>query len=358
MYNAIVDYRYVGNEGAFFDGIRTYSCLTSALNDAPANATEPYVIFVRNGRYHEKLTIAKPFITLVGANRDETVLTFDAASGTIGPDGNPYGTSGSATVTIAAADFCAANLTIENGFDYPANTAKTAQDPTRLVHAQAVALRTMQPSDRACFRNVSFIGYQDTLYADADRHYFSRCTISGHIDFIFGGGRAVFDDCDIISRDRGSLTHNGYITAASTSISEPFGFLFVGCRLKKETRTLADGSVALGRPWHPTRTRPDGLRTADLQAVGSVLFKDCWMDSHISSSGWERMSGTNAAGNTIWFDPIDARFYEYGSTGPGAMRSDSRGVLDENQAKEYSITCVLEGWNPIKEYGKESHGVF
>ena len=58
----------------------------------------------------------------------------------------------------------------------------------------------------------------------------------GHVDFIFGAGQAVFDDCDIVSRDRGSKTNNGYIAAPSTKGDQPFGFLFVGSRLKKESR--------------------------------------------------------------------------------------------------------------------------
>ena len=40
--------------------------------------------------------------------------------------------------------------------------------------------------------------------------------IAGSVDFIFGAGQAVFDECEIVSRDRGSRTNNGYVTAPST----------------------------------------------------------------------------------------------------------------------------------------------
>ncbi len=97
--------------------------------------------------------------------------------------------------------------------------------------SQAVAVYTR--GDRMKFHNVRFIGNQDTLYANAGTQYFSQCYNEGDVDFIFGGARAVFEDCDIVSVDRGSTTNNGYITAASTNISEPYGFLFINSRLKK-----------------------------------------------------------------------------------------------------------------------------
>ena len=39
----------------------------------------------------------------------------------------------------------------------------------------------------------------------------------------FGAGQAVFDGCEIVSRDRGSRTNNGYVTAPSTPASEQDG---------------------------------------------------------------------------------------------------------------------------------------
>lgn len=346
-WDAIAAGDYAGAKGALWQGgARLYRTVTDALNDAPANPSRPYVILVNRGRYYEKLTIDKPFITLVGQDRDDTLLTFDAANGTLKPDGMPYGTSGSASITVRASDFRAENLTIANGFDYPANAAKLSTDSTRVANAQAVALRTEEGSDRALFYNVKFSGFQDTLYADAGRHYFLRCSIAGHIDFIFGAGQAVFEDCDILSRDRGSATDNGYITAASTPRSCAYGFLFVNCRLRKQDPTLADGTVALGRPWHPTRDLPDGTRTADPNAAGSVVYKHCWMDSHIAVHGWAPMAGKDKHGRPIWFYPTEARFYEYGSTGPGALASETRRVLSPIQAEQYTIANVLDHWIP------------
>lgn len=347
-YDAIVSGSYAGAEGAVVDGAKMYKWVANALEDAPSNVTKPYVIFIKNGRYYEKLTVAKPFIALIGESRDKTTLTFDAASDTKKPDGTTYGTSGSGSITVRAPDFRAENLTIENGFDYPANNAKAADDPTKFANAQAVALKTERGNDRAVIKNVTLVGYQDTLFADSGTHYFTQCTILGHVDFIFGAGQAVFDDCDIISRDRGSTSNNGYVTAASTSATNAFGFLFINCRLKKETPAMADNSVTLGRPWHPTTNFPDGTRAADPNAVASVVFKNCWMDSHIGAKGWDLMTGRDKDGKTITFYPQDSRFFEYGSTGPGAVKSDTRRQLSESDAGKWTIQNVLGGWNPAK----------
>ncbi len=346
--DAVVDRSHPGAEGQPVNGSRVYRCLADALADAPTGSRAPYFILVRCGRYYEKLIIDKPHITLIGENRDGTILTFDDAAGTPKPDGTTYGTTGSASVTVRASDLVVRNMTIENGFDYPANASKGSNDPSRLTNAQAVALKTEQKSDQAFFRNVKFASYQDTLYLDAGRHYLVECTITGHIDFIFGAGQAVFDRCELVSRERRSGTGSGYVTAASTRAADAYGFLFIDCWLKKEHPDLADGSVALGRPWHPTRELLDGTRAADPAAVGSVAFKNCWMDSHISEKGWEPMSGRGKDGSTIWFDPADARFFEYGSTGPGAHKTETRRVLSPAEAQNYSIENLLKGWNPPK----------
>lgn len=344
--DVVVDARYTGPEGGAAGGSRTFRRVAAAIAEAPPDALRPYVVSIRNGAYYEKLTLSRPDLKLVGESREGTILTFDAAAGAHRADGRPYGTAGSASVTVCAPRVTLENLTVANGFDYPAHAHTSSEDPARVSGRQAVALKTSAGSDRALFRNVRFTGYQDTLFVDVGRHYFSRCEISGHIDFIFGAGRAVFEECDIVSRDRSSPTDNGYITAASTLRSSPYGLLFTGCRLKKEHPQLADASVMLGRPWHPTTDLPDGTRAADPEAMGWVVFMQCYMEAHISAAGWTRMHGRDRNGETVWFNPEEARFYEYRNTGPGAISSPSRRRLSDLEAQALTVAQVLDGWNP------------
>jgi pectinesterase len=336
-YAAIVDARYAGNEGDSVAGVPMYKSIGNALSGMTANGGARAIVFIRNGRYREKLTVDRPRITFLGENRDSTIITYDAAADTPSPGGGRYGTRGSFTLRIVAPDFRAENLTIENSFDYAANSAKSDGDSTKFRNPQAVALMTDLGSDRATFVNVKIMGHQDTLFTNSGRSYFYKCYVAGHVDFIFGAGKSVFEDCDIVSLDRGSRTNNGYITAASTPVSQRYGFLFLRSRLRKERASMAPGSVTLGRPWHPF---------ADPDAVASVAFIDTWMDDHIGSKGWDRMSSIDSTGTRIWYEPSSARFVEFGTRGPGAVTSPSRRVLTSREAGMVTPSAVLDGWMP------------
>jgi polygalacturonase len=337
-YAAIVDSHFTGTDGDVSSGAPMFRSIGSALTALPANGAARAIVFIRNGRYHEKLTVDRPRVTLLGESRDGAVLTFDAFADMPTPTGGTYGTRGSFTLRIVAPDFRAENLTIENAFDYPANAAKPDSDKTKAKNTQAVALMTDLGNDRSVFANVKIAGHQDTLFPNSGRSYFYHAEILGSVDFIFGAGQTVFDDCDIVSRDRGSKTNNGYVTAPSTKADQPFGFLFVRSRLKKEKPTMPANSVTLGRPWHPF---------ADASVNSAAAFIDCWMDDHIGAKGWDRMSSVDSTGTRTWYEPATARFYEFGTTGPGAVSSASRKVLSTADASRYSVENVLNGWVPI-----------
>ena len=336
-YAAVVDARYSGKDGDSVAGVPTYKSIGNALSGMSANGGARAVVFIRSGRYREKLTVDRPRITLLGESRDSTIITYDAAADTPSPGGGLYGTRGSYTLRIVAPDFRAENLTIENSFDYAGNAAKPDSDTTKFRNPQAVALMTDLGSDRATFVNVKILGHQDTLFTNSGRSYFYKCYVAGHVDFIFGAGKSVFEDCDIVSLDRGSRTNNGYITAASTPVTRRYGFLFLRSRLRKENASMAPASVTLGRPWHPF---------ADPDAVASVAFIDTWMDDHIGTKGWDRMSSVDSTGARIWYEPSSARFVEFGTRGPGAVKSPSRRLLSAREARATTPSAVLDGWMP------------
>lgn len=102
-----------------------------------------------------------------------------------------------------ADDFTAENVTFENSFGQG---------------SQAVAISV--GGDRALFRNCHFTGWQDTLLLKSGRSYFENCQVAGAVDFIFGGGLAWFEKCEL------RCLAAGYITAASTSSSAPYGYVF------------------------------------------------------------------------------------------------------------------------------------
>ncbi|HEX8359055.1 MAG TPA: pectate lyase [Longimicrobium sp.] len=335
-HTVVVDAAHRGGDGAAVRGVQTYRTIAAALAAAPDDSA-PYIVNIRDGRYREKLTVDRPNVRFVGQSRERTVLTYDAAAGHLSPGGWPYGTRGTFTLRVAAPDFRLERMTVENAFDYLANNAKAESDSTKIQGSQAVAVMLDEGSDRAVFRECAITGHQDTLFPNAGRSYFNRCTVSGSVDFIFGAGVAVFEDSDIISRDRGSATSNGFITAPSTLVSQPHGFLFLRSRLKKEKPAMAPASVTLGRPWHPS---------GNPHAIGSAVFIDSWMDDHIAPRGWDPMNSRDAAGNVVVNQPADARFFESGSTGPGAANTPERRRLTPEQRSAHTLSAVLGGWTP------------
>ena len=337
-YQAMVIAGFSGNPGTIIDGTPTFASITEALSTVATENTVPFIIYIHKGHYYEKLTVDRANVYFLGEDRNETIITFDATGDTPDPSGGTYGTWGCFTLQITAADFHAENLTIENGFDYPANALKPEGDPVKVRNPQAVALMTAAGSDRAVFCKCKISGYQDTVFANAGRHYFFQCQILGHVDFIFGAGQAVFDRCEIVSRNRSDKNPTGFVTAPSTPASYPYGFLFIDSRLVKEIPELPTGLVRLGRPWHPQ---------ADPRISGSAVFVNCFMEDHIGAEGYGPISSVDSAGNRIWFEiKADSRFFEYGSYGPGAIKSSQRPTLDNEAIKWYTPSQVLNDWIP------------
>ena len=316
-----------------------FSTISEALEFAPDAGSGPYRLLIKKGIYREKLAVIRPDVFLMGEDREGVVISWGDSGSTPGPDGKPLGTRGSASLTISASGFRAENLTIENSFDYPANLALPEDHPRRVQHMQAVALMTTGDSDRAAFKNVTIRGFQDTLFVDAGRHWFHACRIEGHVDFIFGAGQAVFDDCEIVSRNRKDKSPTGYVTAPSTLVAHPYGMLFKNSRFLKKSPDVPAASVRLGRPWHPN---------GDPAVEGSAVFINCFMDDHIAPEGYAPISSVGSDGLRKWFD-VDgrSRFFEFGSYGPGALDSDERPRLSPEQAGWYTTYQVLNGWDPI-----------
>ncbi|HEY0504810.1 MAG TPA: pectinesterase family protein [Lysobacter sp.] len=325
-------------------GVPTFSTIGDAIATAPIDGKRPFRILVTRGRRHEKLVIDRPNVHLIGEDRAGSVLSFDAAAGMKRPDGEAWGTWGCASVTVRAPDFRAQDLTIENAFDYVGNLVAPRFEPIGPNGAQAVALMLDAGADRCAFERVDFAGHQDTLFADAGRSFFRDCRIGGSVDFVFGGGNALFEHCQLHSRFRPGKERQGYVAVPCTPSAQAFGLTFVRCRLTRDAQ-VADGSVALGRAWRPGRTFPDG-KYGDPDAVGAAVYLDCWMDAHIDARGWDEMGYAARNGQRVMLPPGAARLFEHDSRGPGAHRSASRRQLPRERVAAYARERVLDGWQP------------
>jgi pectinesterase len=292
------------------DGSGNYKTIQEAVNAMHDFSQERVTIFIKKGVYHEKLVIPswKTNISLIGESRDSTIITNDDYSGKPFPGGkdemgnDKFRTFNSYTVAVKGNDFRAENLTIQN-------TAGRV--------GQAVALHV--EGDRCVIMNCNLLGNQDTLYVgiDSSRQYYYNCFIQGTTDFIFGPATVLFEKCTIKS------LINSYITAASTTPHQAYGFVFLNCDLIADT---AAKKVFLGRPWRP---------------YARTVYINTRMGDHINPAGWDN-----------WRNPENektAYYAEYNCSGPGANTSARvpwSHQLTKSEAKQYTMDNIFGNWKP------------
>lgn len=290
------------------DGSGDYKTIQEAVNAVRDHSQVQVVIFIKKGVYHEKLVIPswKTKITLQGESRDSSIITNSDYSGKPYPGGrdatgrDKYSTFTSYTMLVQGNDFRAENLTIQN-------TAGRV--------GQAVALHA--EGDRCVIVNCNLLGNQDTLYVgvDTSRQYYLNCFIEGTTDFIFGPATVVFRDCTIKSLS------NSYITAASTTSKQTYGFVFFNCKLVADT---AAKKVFLGRPWRP---------------YARTVFINTEMGNHIVAAGWDN-----------WRNPENEKtaFYaEYNSKGVNTSgRVPWSKQLTKKEANQYTLKNIFGNWQP------------
>lgn len=307
---------------------RCYVTIQAALDATESAQTVGWILVaVGPGNFVEKVTLRRSKVHLRGSGVDRTFLQFNAVAENSGHfHRDHWGTPGSATLTIDADHVIVEDMTVENTFDFLSNDALSDGDSRKTANSQAVALLLDKHSDRVLVTRAALLGYQDTLFADGKRALIRHSVIAGNVDFIFGSGELVIVDSTIRSRPRAASFNAGdvqsIVAAPSTPLSQSIGIVFYRARLTREVG-VPDGSVALGRPWHPTKSFPDG-RYADPEAVGQVSYIGCYMDAHILPDHWTSMNGTAKDGTkSRVFLPQESRFFESGSSGPGARRADS-----------------------------------
>ncbi|MDE5690969.1 MAG: pectin methylesterase, partial [Alistipes sp.] len=201
------------------------------------------------------------------------------------------------TMSVQADEVSLENLTVEN-------------DAGRV--GQAVALETR--GDRIRIDRCRLIGDQDTFFTKGyvSRVHVENSYIEGTTDFIFGPSIVLFDGCTIHCKA------DSYITAASTTERNKYGYVFRNCRV-----TAAEGvsKLYLGRPWKST---------------ARTVWLACELPAAIRPEGWHN-----------WRDPARERtsFYaEWRCSGPGADRSGRVAwshELSDEEAAEYSPESVF-----------------
>lgn len=265
----------------------------------------------------------------------ETKAIFDRIAAT-----QKITTHNAAVLRIEADDSQIHGMTIQN--TYNCDRPDLAEPPAPMTAAgqfshgqhQAVALHAAS-ADRLILRDLRLRSFQDTLYLQStNRHHpgrilLERCEIEGDVDFIFGQATAYFQDCTI--RSLGVRTATSWVTAPSTHIRAPFGFVFEGCVFTHDNSPAAlRGEMFLGRQWFEgVRATPYGTSPVDgyvcalgarsvytpptgqisldtLESVGKCVILNSRIGAHISATcPWGEWGGgtrdmTPGADGTAW----------------------------------------------------------
>jgi len=291
------------------NGTGNYKTIQEAIDAVRAYSPEHITINIKNGTYHEKVVIPAwvTNLSLIGESRESTIITYNDYSGKFmsGDTLNnkkKFSTFNSYTMYVHGNDINIENLTIKNAAGRV---------------GQAVALHV--DGDRFIIKNCNLLGNQDTLLTanDSSKQYYFSCYIEGTTDFIFGPATAIFQGCTIKSLS------NSYITAASTTNKQQYGYVFFNCKLTAAEECKKE---FLGRPW---------------RAYAKVVFISCEMGSHILPEGWHNWSKKE--------NEATAYYAEYNNTGEGAATSKRVSwshQLTKKEAKKYTIKNIFNGWKP------------
>jgi pectinesterase len=285
------------------DGSGNYTTVQAALDAVPVNNKKPLTIYVKNGVYKEKLHLdsSKNFVTLIGEDKFNTILTYDDHTGKTSPQGFVIDTRTSWSFKITADNFTALNITFRNDAGFTAG--------------QAVAVES--DGDKAVFKNCRFIGNQDILFTNnaKSRQYYKNCYIEGTTDFIFGSSTVWFEQCHIHSKK------NSHVTAASTPQEKEFGYVFNECVLTGDTSLH---NVSLGRPWRP---------------YASVVYIRCFIGQHIKEEGWANWNNTESYKTARY-----SEYKNYGASADPSKRISWSKQLTDEEVKKFKVKNVLGDW--------------
>lgn len=244
------------------------------------------------GEYRQKTVIRRSGLTLIGAGAGKTRLSFNDYARKKHPIGGEFNTFRTFTLAVCADRVTIRDLSILNDALQPE------------VLGQEVALSVVGNDFR--MERCTLSSTQDTLFlgplpSDLIGRYegflddglragywmqqrFADCRIEGTVDFIFGCGDALFENCEIRSlRDARDV---GYVAAPAHEVCQQEGFRFRSCRFTCEDG-VTPGSIYLARPW-----RDHGISR----------FEDCVYGPHIAPEGFDKWNDTHR--------DLTARFYE------------------------------------------------
>jgi pectinesterase len=178
------------------DGTGDFKTIQAAVESIPATNRDRVVVFIKKGRYREKIRVDASFVTLRGESRERTRIEFPQLKDdfTAHPDA-----IGPAVINLNHAnDFVLKNLTAENIAD------------TVTAHAFTI----QGTGDRTVIVDCDVLSHgADTVSlgrGERGRYYHARCNFRGLVDFVCPRGWCYVTDCNFYAyKKTAAVWHEG-----------------------------------------------------------------------------------------------------------------------------------------------------
>lgn len=269
-----------------------YLTPAASLQRAFDQAAPGTVFCLRAGTYREKVIIKTPNLTILGESRDETKIVWDDYALKKDENGVEYNTFRTWTLAVCADHITIKHLSIVNDALEPEKKGQEValsvlgddfrMENCRLTSTQDTLFSGPLPPD--LIERYQNFHRQELLSPGPSRQVYKNCLIEGSVDFIFGCGDALFENCEI--RNVYDVRQVGYAAAPAHPLDQQDGFVFRRCRFTCES-TVQTGSIYLARPWRDW---------------GLCRFEHCTYGPHIAAAGFDKWNDTNR--------DQTARFYE------------------------------------------------
>ncbi|KAL2954265.1 hypothetical protein AAZX31_19G211800 [Glycine max] len=292
------------------DGSGHFSTIADSLNACPKNKTIACVIYVKRGKYEERVVIPKGVkVFMYGDGPAHTIV-----SGTNTRDPRIVTTSfRAATFVVMGKGFICKDM----GFAAPADITGA---PALLVL-----------SDHAAFFNCKIDGNEGTLYAVAQRQFYRDCEILGSVDIIKGDSATVIQNSQIILKPRNSsdlvLRRNVMSAQSRLDKYQTTGLVIQNCTItaQKESMNTLNATTYLGSPY---------------SEYSRTIIMESFLGDVIHPKGWCKWSDN--------YGIETATFWEFENRGPGA-RTDKRvkwngysTIFERNQMVSYTVGRFLQ----------------
>ena len=321
------------------DGTGNYKTVQEAIDAAPTGRIAPWLIFVKNGTYEELVTIPenKPFIHLIGQDKEKTVICYWINNGgtndigweysTNNPNSKTYGKQG--VVQVNSTDFYTENISYIDSYG---------------VERQAgpMGLAMSSRNDRQAFNNCQFRSYQDTWYTDvrnsSARQYVNNCLIEGAVDFYYGAGDNFIENSTFRLAREGSV-----IVAPSHQAGTKWGYVMVNNVIDGK-----GGANKLGRAWQ-NQPMAVWINTT----LKTTIAPEGWSEWHIAPKLFAEYNTMDADGQPVDLNNRRTTYkVDDDKLAPGESSPVTRqAILSAEEAAKYTYEAVTSGnddWNPRK----------